>query len=144
MPFLAAGSRSGPHGETAALAHLEPLGQLADVELAALLAKRPVFVSAARFEPFGLAVLEAAAAGCALVLSDIATFRELWDGAAIFADPGSPESFRAAIAAALPIPARERLGTAAAARARRFTPGATAAAMSAIYDELPVTRRVAA
>ena len=43
-----------------------------------------MFVSSARYEPFGLAVLEAAAAGCALVLSDIPTFRELWDGAATF------------------------------------------------------------
>ena len=39
-------------------------------------------------EPFGLAVLEAAQAGCPLVLSDIATFRELWDGAALFFPPG--------------------------------------------------------
>ena len=47
-------------------------------------ARCPIFVSAARYEPFGLAVLEAAQAGCALVLSDIPTFRELWDGAALF------------------------------------------------------------
>ena len=50
-------------------------------------ARATVFVSLARYEPFGLAVLEAARAGCALVLSDIPTFRELWDGAAIFVDP---------------------------------------------------------
>ena len=37
---------------------------------------------AARYEPFGLAVLEAAQAGCALVLADTAGFRELWHGAA--------------------------------------------------------------
>ena len=36
-------------------------------------------VSPALYEPFGLAVLEAAQAGCALVLSDIPTFRELWE-----------------------------------------------------------------
>jgi glycosyltransferase involved in cell wall biosynthesis len=40
----------------------------------------------ARYEPFGLAVLEAAQAGCAVVLSDIPTFRELWDCAAVFVD----------------------------------------------------------
>ena len=43
-----------------------------------------VFASMARYEPFGLAVLEAAQAGMRLVLSDIPSFRELWDGAAIF------------------------------------------------------------
>ena len=48
------------------------------------LARQPIFVSTALYEPFGLAVLEAAQAGCALVLSDIPTFRELWDGAARF------------------------------------------------------------
>lgn len=46
-----------------------------------------VFVSAAVYEPFGLAALEAASSGCALVLSDIPTFRELWDGAALFFPP---------------------------------------------------------
>jgi hypothetical protein len=38
-------------------------------------------------EPFGLAVLEAAQAGCPLVLSDLPGFRELWDGAALFRRP---------------------------------------------------------
>ena len=47
-----------------------------------------IFVSASRYEPFGLAVLEAAQAGAALVLSDIETFRELWDGAALFFPAG--------------------------------------------------------
>ena len=70
-----------------ALAHLQPLGELDERTLAGCLSARPVFVSAARYEPFGLAVLEAAQAGCPLVLSDIPTFRELWDGAALFVDP---------------------------------------------------------
>jgi glycosyltransferase involved in cell wall biosynthesis len=53
-----------------------------------MMARTAVFVSPALYEPFGLAVLEAAQAGCALVLSHIPTFRELWDGAALFVAPG--------------------------------------------------------
>ena len=45
-----------------------------------------IFVSPALYEPFGLAVLEAANAGCALLLADIPSFRELWDDAALFVD----------------------------------------------------------
>ena len=52
-----------------------------------MLARRRSSSRRARYEPFGLAVLEAAQAGCALVLSDIPTFRELWDGAAMFVPP---------------------------------------------------------
>ena len=52
-----------------------------------MMARTAVFVSPALYEPFGLAVLEAAQAGCALVLSDIPTFRELWDGVALFVAP---------------------------------------------------------
>jgi glycosyltransferase involved in cell wall biosynthesis len=49
------------------------------------------------YEPFGLTVLEAAAAGCALVLSDIPSFRELWSGAAVFVDPADSESLHRAL-----------------------------------------------
>jgi glycosyltransferase involved in cell wall biosynthesis len=145
LPFFAAGAQRGPHGETVPLSHLAPLGQLDADKLAALLAQRPVFVSAATFEPFGLAVLEGASAGCALVLSDIATFRELWDGAAVFADPRDPASFAAAIAAVMADPAeRSALASAAASRSARFTRSAAATAMSAIYGELAGLREVAA
>ena len=120
-------------------------GALPEAELAGLLARRPVFASAARFEPFGLAVLEAAQAGCPLVLSDIATFRELWDGAAVFVAAGDPDGFAAAIAALLADPARHApQGAAAQARAARFTPAATAAAMTAIYRDALGSREDAA
>jgi glycosyltransferase involved in cell wall biosynthesis len=49
------------------------------------------------YEPFGLTVLEAAISRCALVLSDIPTFRELWDGAALFVDPRKPADLHAAL-----------------------------------------------
>ena len=41
----------------------------------------------ARYEPFGLCALEAGLAGCALVLGDIPSLREVWGGAALYVDP---------------------------------------------------------
>ena len=137
MPFRAAGAQQGPHGEWVDLAHLDLLGTLDAAEFAAQLAQRPIFVSAASFEPFGLAVLEAAMMGCALVLSDIPGFRELWDGAALFVAPEDEGGYRAAITALTDDPAlRARLGKQARVRAQRYTPDATADAMLALYHGL--------
>lgn len=147
IPFLAAGASRGPHGETVRLGHLRELGHLSGEQIAAHLAKRPIFVSAASFEPFGLAVLEAAQAGCALVLADIPTFRELWDGAAHFVplDGAWCEAIETLV---LDTAARSRLGDAARARAARYTPEATAARMVSLYRDTiaahPTPRKVAA
>ena len=84
VPVLAAGPTVGPNGSTVQFDHLQQLGTLGPDALAAEYAGATVFASMARYEPFGLAVLEAARAGMALVLSDTPGFRELWDGAAIF------------------------------------------------------------
>jgi glycosyltransferase involved in cell wall biosynthesis len=146
VPFHAAGAVTGPHGETIALTHLRALGEISGGALAKRLTARPVFVSAASFEPFGLAVLEAAAAGCALVLSDIPTFRELWDDAALFVAPEDAAGYRSAIERLIGDAAlRQKLGDAARVRADRYTPARTAAAMHAIYTDLvPASRQVAA
>jgi glycosyltransferase involved in cell wall biosynthesis len=84
--LFAAGPTSSPSGDSIHYQHLHLLGKLGDAAMADRFAEAAVFVSMARYEPFGLAVLEAAQAGCALVLSDIPTFRELWDCAAVFVD----------------------------------------------------------
>ncbi len=138
VPFRAAGSLRGPHGETAPpLSHLHALGAIEEAEVGRWLASRPVFVSAATYEPFGLAVLEAAAAGCALILSDTPTFRELWDGAATFVAAHDDEGFtRAAEAIVGDTQLRLVLGEAARARAGRYTPAAMAAAMADVYRGL--------
>jgi glycosyltransferase involved in cell wall biosynthesis len=147
IPFLAAGASRGPHGETIRLDHLRELGHLSGDQIAAHLSKRPIFVSAASFEPFGLAVLEAAQAGCALVLADIPTFRELWDGAASFVplDGAWCEAIEALV---LDVPTRAALGEAARIRAARYTPDATADQMLALYREViashPPVRKAAA
>lgn len=146
VPVRAVGATTGPHGDTVATRHLDLLGTLDQDALTSELMRRPIFASAASFEPFGLAVLEAAQAGCALVLTDIPTFRELWGGVALFVDIGDESGWVAAIEHLLAAPAeRAVLADAARERARRFTPAATAAAMARIYDGLVApTRRVAA
>lgn len=137
LPFRAAGPLEGPDGSRVRLDHAEPLGVLAAGDLSALLARRPIFVSTALYEPFGLAVLEAAQAGCALVLADRPVFRELWDGAARFVDPLDEHEIAAAVdKLANDTDERVLLGDAARARAARFTPDEAAAAMLRIYAGL--------
>jgi glycosyltransferase involved in cell wall biosynthesis len=133
-PFQAAGAMHGPNGAAVAFEHLVPLGELSEAHLGRVLAARPVFASAALYEPFGLAALEAADAGCALVLSDIDTHRELWEGAAVFVDPRHDKGFATAISRLLADPAeRARLGRDARARAREYTSQPMADAMADIY-----------
>ncbi|MBB4859334.1 glycosyltransferase involved in cell wall biosynthesis [Novosphingobium chloroacetimidivorans] len=144
FPFHAAGTTTAPHGEVATADHLHLLGQLDAAAFAAKLEQRPVFVSAATFEPFGLAVLEAAGARCPLVLSDIPTFRELWDGAVVFVDPLDAAGFAAAIEAIIRDPDhRDALGEAAQARAQRYVPERMANAMAEHYRDLMAARLAA-
>jgi glycosyltransferase involved in cell wall biosynthesis len=101
------------------------------------LAARPVFVSAALYEPFGLAVLEAAQAGCPLVLSDIPTFRELWEGAALFMPPLDEVAIAGAVEGLLADSgAAARLGEAARSRADDYTAEAMTAGLLDLYRSL--------
>ncbi len=144
VPFLAAGAVQGPQGQLFAASHLRLLGQLGDHDLAEQLAARPVFVSAATFEPFGLSVLEAAQAGCALILSDIEIFRELWEGAAIFVDPSDSAQFAETLSLLMSDDARRaELGRAAGERARRFTVERMARDTAALYASLCGARQAA-
>jgi glycosyltransferase involved in cell wall biosynthesis len=134
FPLVAAGPVAGPNGAALELRHLSLAGRLSAADIARLLAAQPIFVSAARYEPFGLAVLEAAQAGCALVLADTAGFRELWDGAAVFVPPGDAAGFAAAIDhLAGDRERRSALGVAARERAGRYGLDRQADAMLAAY-----------
>lgn len=137
VPVRAAGPLRGPNGAEVMFDNIHCLGSLGEAELGRWLSARPVFVSAALYEPFGLAVLEAAAAGCALILSDIPTFRELWDGVATFIPPRDERAFTDAIASLVGDDFERAVqGRAAKERASRFTPDAMAAQMAALYRSL--------
>lgn len=133
-PFRAAGTTYGPNGASVELQNIDALGPLSETRLGGLYSARPIYASAALFEPFGLSVLEAAQAGCALVLSDIATHRELWGGAAIFVPARDDRAFAAAIEDLLADrDEREQLGQLARARAAHYTPERMARGMAEIY-----------
>jgi hypothetical protein len=118
----AAGAITGPNGAAVHPGHIRLLGQIGQAGLAREYARAAFFVSPARYEPFGLAVLEAAQAGCPLLLSDIPTFRELWDGVAHFVSPEDVDGLAAAMRRILDFPETyERLGAAAQEHARRYT-----------------------
>jgi glycogen synthase len=134
-PVLAAGD-----GGTAAT--VRPLGRLSRRELAGLRQRAGVFVAPVRYEPFGLAILEAARAGCPLVLADIPSLRELWSGAAAFVDPRDSRGLHDELAALIADPqARMRLGRAAQMRARRYTVERMTRSYIALYERVGATRR---
>jgi glycosyltransferase involved in cell wall biosynthesis len=138
---VAAGPLSGPHGQSIPLPHIRSLGRVDDAEVARRLAQRPVFVSPSLYEPFGLAVLEAAQVGCALVLSDIPTFRELWGGAAVFTPPGDDRALADAVQSLMLQPElRAELGQAARVRARRYKVSALAGRLNDLYRSLLADR----
>lgn len=121
-PIYAAGPLIGPNGTAATFQFAGWAGDLRYADIRGWFARAPIFVSPALYEPFGLAALEAANAGAALILSDIPTFRELWDKAAIFVDPRSPDAIAKAIDfLAGDADARDRLARAAQERALGYT-----------------------
>ncbi len=139
IPIVAAGPTEGPNGARIDLRHAKPLGPLSGAEIARWLRACPIFLSSALYEPFGLAVLEAAQAGCPLVLSDIPSFRELWDGAALFVPAQDDRAFARAVEEIVKDPdLRARMGAAAMKRALHYSVEAMAAETLAIYRSLLV------
>ena len=134
VPFQAAGQTHGPNGARIRLDHIEGLGEIGPTRIAGLFSARPIYASAAVYEPFGLSVLEAAQASCALVLSDIPTHRELWSGAAIFVPPRDADAFASAIHDLIDdSDERQQFGQLARARAQFYSPEHMARGMAEIY-----------
>jgi glycogen synthase len=88
-----AGSCPRPDARAATTKSARLLGSLSQPQLLDEMERASIFLHPALYEPFGLAVLEAASRRCCLVLSDIPSLRELWAGAAVFIDPHNPEQW---------------------------------------------------
>jgi glycosyltransferase involved in cell wall biosynthesis len=136
-PILVAGDVEAPNDPTCEVSGVHLLGRLSAAAIRHRYRRASIYALPARYEPFGLSVLEAAAAGCALVLGDIPSLRENWCGAAAFVAPDD----HAALASTLrrliaDRDARIDLGRRAAARAQMFSAARMATAYSQLYRSL--------
>jgi glycosyltransferase involved in cell wall biosynthesis len=87
-PVYVAGDAVNPNtGKECSVENVKFLGKLSPEDVQQWMQRAKIFVSPTKYEPFGLAILEAAGNGCALVLSEIETLKELWQDAALFFDP---------------------------------------------------------
>jgi glycosyltransferase involved in cell wall biosynthesis len=98
-PVCLAGDPLHPNGAMSRFDNVRLLGRLNSRAMAEWYAHAGIYVLPARYEPFGLSALEAAGAGCALVLGDIGTLREIWGDAALFVHPNDQEGLAETILA---------------------------------------------
>jgi glycosyltransferase involved in cell wall biosynthesis len=128
---------SGANGGSRDFTHARYLGRLEEPELAAWMARASIYALPARYEPFGLSALEAALAGCALVLGDIPSLREIWGSAALYVSPDDHTALREAITRLAADDAlRSRMARHARRRAARYTPARMAAEYQSLYAML--------
>lgn len=143
--IVMAGPAEGPAGQHLTIGHAEHLGERSYPETVALMKRAGIVVSPSLYEPFGLVALEAARTGAALVLADIPIYRELWNGAALFADPRDPASFAHAIDhLAAREDMRADLGRLGQQRSRQFSPAAQCEAILRVYAHAMASTGIAA
>jgi glycosyltransferase involved in cell wall biosynthesis len=136
-PVRVAGDTRRPEGGEIVLPNVELLGVRSPAELREDYRRAAIYALPARYEPFGLSVLEAALEGCALVLGDIASLREIWGSTACFVPPDDPDALHKTITDLIANPAgREAMAEASRQRAQVFTTSCMTAAYLAAYEDL--------
>jgi glycogen synthase len=121
-PVYAAGDLNSPNGGRASSSALHLIGRVSPAEMKRRLQEAAIYAHPARYEPFGLVPLEAAQCGCALVLGDIPTLREIWKDSALFVSPDDAAGLAVAINRLIADPRlRQRYAERARSRAGLFT-----------------------
>jgi glycogen(starch) synthase len=67
-------------------------GPQTEAQLRNLYSRAAIYAATSRYEPFGMAALEAALSRCAIVANDIPSFREIWGDSAIYFRANDAES----------------------------------------------------
>jgi glycosyltransferase involved in cell wall biosynthesis len=130
-----AGDFRHPSGRDVELSHVRCIGKISQEELAARMASASIFALPVRYEPFGLSAVEAALSGCALVLGEIPSQREVWDDAATFVQPDDHDQLAHVLNALIHNEGRRTdLAQRARARAKHFYPAAMANAYVSAYQ----------
>ena len=73
---------------------LELKGKQTAEQLRSLFARASIYAATSRYEPFGLALVEAALSRCAIIANDIPPFRELWGETACYFQTDSVDDLR--------------------------------------------------
>lgn len=92
-------------------------------QIVQIFGRAAIYAATSQYEPFGLAPVEAALSRCAVVASDIPSFRELWGGAALFFRNNDTGDLRSALELLVrePTVRREYANLAYERARRRFT-----------------------
>jgi glycosyltransferase involved in cell wall biosynthesis len=144
-PVCVAGAAQSPEGQRVSLDGLWALGALAPAALARWFSRAAIYALPACYEPFGLSALEAGLAGCALVVGDIPSLREVWDDAAAFVDPADPDALVETLQRLIASDEeRGRLGERARARALEYSPERMADGYLRAYRTAQAERRAEA
>jgi len=133
-----AGDNTDPNtGVAPELENVQLLGKLSETEMFDAMLKASIFVMPAKYEPFGLAVLEAANALCALVLADIPTLREIWGDAALYFNPFDEHAALNAATRLINDPdLRMQMSLKAQQRSKEYTAEKMATAYFSLYNSL--------
>jgi|GEM_PF-426776 len=72
-------------------------GKLSPQKISYYLSHASIYALPAKYEPFGLSALEAAFSGCALILGDIPSLKEIWEDNAIYINTNNTEDLASKI-----------------------------------------------
>ncbi|MBI2433254.1 MAG: glycosyltransferase [Candidatus Hydrogenedentes bacterium] len=113
------------------------LGRLSPPALAHWMSRAAIYAVPAKYEPFGLSILEAALSGCTLVLGDIPSLREIWADAAMYVPLDDAVELREALKYLMKEETVcKRLGRHARHRASAFSANAMAYHYQSLYRQL--------
>jgi glycosyltransferase involved in cell wall biosynthesis len=84
MPVAIAGEDKFEAAAAPAPSGVQSLGHLPEIDLLDAFRSSSIYIATSIYEPFGLAPLEAALCGCAVVARDLPSFREIWGDAALY------------------------------------------------------------
>jgi glycosyltransferase involved in cell wall biosynthesis len=122
--------------------NVQHLGKLDRNAMQRAFGEAAIYLFPALYEPFGLSILEAALARCALVIGDIPSLREIWRDAAIFVPPRDVDAIASEVNALLADSDRlDEMRRRAQKRAAMFTPKRMADAYGTLYRELRTANR---
>ena len=92
--YIAGDERHPATGKSVELENVHFLGQLTEKEVADWLSRASIYALPAKYEPFGLTMLEAAMSGCALVVGKTDSQAEIWGNAAKYVNQDDADELR--------------------------------------------------